>query len=64
VLREDPANDIFVDLEAEGMGDLLCDAYTAEFGIAATRLDSALFEQCQLSAKKQILGLDRPRRPE
>jgi len=27
-------------------------------------LESALFEQCQLSAKKQILRLDRPRRPE
>jgi hypothetical protein len=32
--------------------------------IHTPRLDSALLEQCQLSAKKQILGLDRPRRPE
>jgi hypothetical protein len=32
--------------------------------IYTPRLDSALFEQCQLSAKKQILGLDRPHRPE
>jgi hypothetical protein len=32
--------------------------------IYTPRLDSALFEQRQLSAKKQILGLDRPRRPE
>jgi hypothetical protein len=32
--------------------------------IYTPRLDSALFEQCQLAAKKQILGLDQPRWPE
>ena len=30
VLREHAANDIFVDLDAEGMSDLLGDAHTAE----------------------------------
>ena len=39
VLREHAAHDIFVDVDAEGMRDLLGDAYTAEFGIAALRLD-------------------------
>lgn len=29
LLREHAANDIFVDLDAEGMGDLLGDAHTA-----------------------------------
>ena len=39
VLREHAANDIFVDLDAEGMRDLLGDAHTAEPGIAALQLD-------------------------
>jgi hypothetical protein len=35
VLREHAANDIFVDVDAESMRDLLRDAYTAEPGVAA-----------------------------
>ena len=36
VLGEHPAHDILVDLDAEGVGDLLGDTDTAELGIAAT----------------------------
>jgi len=39
VLREDPTHDIFVDVHAEGVRDLLGDAYTAELGIAAFKLN-------------------------
>jgi hypothetical protein len=35
VLREHATHDIFVDVEAQSMRDLLRDAYTAELGIAA-----------------------------
>jgi hypothetical protein len=38
VLREHATHDIFVDVEAESMRDLLRDAYTAELGIAALKL--------------------------
>ena len=39
VLREHATNDIFVDLDAEGLSDLLGDAHTAELGIAPLHLD-------------------------
>ena len=39
VLREHAANDIFVDLDAEGVSDLLGDAHTAKLGIAPLHLD-------------------------
>ena len=39
VLREHAADNILVNLNAEGMSDLLRDADTAELGIAALRLD-------------------------
>jgi len=39
VLREHAADNILVNLDAEGMSDLLRDADTAELGIAALRLD-------------------------
>lgn len=39
VLREHAAHDIFVDVNAEGMRDLLGDADAAEFGISALELD-------------------------
>jgi len=38
VLREHAANDIFVDLDPEGMGDLLGDAHTAKLRIAPLHL--------------------------
>jgi len=34
VLREHPANDIFIDVDAEGVRNLLRDVYTAEPRIA------------------------------
>ena len=39
VLRKHAANDILVDLDAEGMRDLLGDAQVAELGIAGLHLD-------------------------
>jgi len=38
VLREHATHDIFVDVDAEDMRNLLRDAYTAELGIAALKL--------------------------
>ena len=39
MLREDTANHIFVDINAEGMRNLLCDTDTAKLGITALHLD-------------------------
>ena len=39
VLREHAADDVFVDIDAKGTRDLLCDAGTANTGIAALELD-------------------------
>src|SRR6266516_5282476 len=39
VFREHPADDVFVDIDAEGVRNLLCDAGTANTGIAALELD-------------------------
>ena len=39
MLREDAANPIFVDINAEGMRNLLRDAHTAKLRIAALHLD-------------------------
>lgn len=47
VLREHAAHDIFVDVEAEGMRDLLGDAYTAEPGVAALQLNDRRDEFCR-----------------
>ena len=37
VLREDATYDIFVELDAKGVRDLLGDAQVAEFGVAGLR---------------------------
>ena len=47
VFRKHAANDIFVDLDAEGMRDLLGDAYTAEPGVAALQLNDRRDEFCR-----------------
>jgi hypothetical protein len=39
VPREYATNDILVDLDAEGLSDLLGDAHTAKLGIAPLHLD-------------------------
>src|SRR5262245_2336388 len=39
VLREYAADDVFVDIDAKGTRNLLCDARTANTGIAALELD-------------------------
>ena len=39
MLGQHATHDIFVDVHAEGMGDLLGDAHTAELGIAALHFD-------------------------
>jgi hypothetical protein len=47
VLREHTTHDIFVDVDAEGMRDLLGDAYTAEPGVAALQLNDRRDEFCR-----------------
>ena len=55
VLRKHAAHDILVDLDAEGMSDLLGDAHTTEPGVAAFHLnDGPLFPATELA-----LGTDR-----
>ena len=44
VFREHPADDVFVDIDAEGVGNLLCDAGTANTGIATFELDDRVDE--------------------
>jgi hypothetical protein len=39
VFREHPASDVFVDIDAKGTRFLLCDAGTANTGIATLELD-------------------------
>ena len=39
VFREHPADDVFVDIDAKGVRNLLCDAGTANAGVAAFELD-------------------------
>ena len=40
MLREHAAYDIFIDIEAEGVSDLLGDLHTAKLGIAPFQLDN------------------------
>jgi hypothetical protein len=44
VLREHPADGVFVDIDAKGTRNLLCDAGTANTGIAALELDDRVDE--------------------
>ena len=44
VFREHPADDVFVDIDAKGVRNLLCDAGTANTGIAAFELDDRVDE--------------------
>jgi hypothetical protein len=44
VLREHAADDVFVDIDAKGTRNLLCDAGTTNTGIAALELDDRVDE--------------------
>ena len=44
VFREHPADDVFVNIDAKGVRNLLCDAGTANTGIAALELDDRVDE--------------------
>src|SRR5262249_22960341 len=44
VLREHAADDVFVDIDAKGTRNLLCDAGAANTGIAALELDDCVDE--------------------
>jgi hypothetical protein len=44
VLRKHPADDVFVDIDAKGTHNLLCDAGTANTGIVALELDDRVDE--------------------
>src|ERR1700758_2615328 len=43
-IREHPADDVFVDIDAKGTRNLLCDAGTTNTGIAALELDDRVDE--------------------
>ncbi len=47
MLLEHAANDIFVDVDSEGMRDLLGDAYTTEPGVAALQPNDRRDEFCR-----------------
>ena len=44
VTGENPANDVFVDLDVERQGDLLCDSRTAPVGITLLHFDPQMDE--------------------
>jgi hypothetical protein len=44
VFREHPADDVFVDIDAKGVRNLLCDTGAANTGIAALELDDGVDE--------------------
>ena len=44
MFREHPADDVFVDIDAKGVRNLLCDAGTANAGVAAFDLDDRVDE--------------------
>src|SRR6266403_2689910 len=44
VFRQHPADDVFVDIDAESVRNLLCDAGTANAGVAAFELDDRVDE--------------------
>src|SRR5215813_14712763 len=44
VFRKHPADNVFVDIDAESVGNLLCDAGTANTGVAAFELDDRVDE--------------------
>ena len=44
MFREHPADDVFVDIDAKGVLNLLCDAGTANAGVAAFELDDRVDE--------------------
>ncbi len=44
VFREHSADDVFVDIDAKGVRNLLCDAETANAGVAAFDLDDRVDE--------------------
>jgi hypothetical protein len=46
VMSENPANDVFVDLDVERQGDLLCDSRTAPVGITVLHFDHQMDEFC------------------
>lgn len=47
MLCEHATHDIFIDVDAEGVGELLGDAYTAEPGVAALQLNNRRDEFCR-----------------
>jgi len=46
VTDENPANDVFVDLDVERQGDLLRDSRTAPVGITLLQFDHQMDEVC------------------
>ena len=52
VFREHAADDVFVDIDAKGTRNLLCDAGTANTGIAALELDDRDWRARELNTKR------------
>ena len=51
VTGEKPANDVFVDLDVERQGDLLCDSRTAPVGITVLHFDHQMDGFCTGSSR-------------
>jgi hypothetical protein len=55
VLGEHPANDFIIDLDAKGVGDILCDAGTAKAGITTFDLHNRIDEFLRRSLRTGAL---------
>src|SRR5713226_7864812 len=63
VFREHPADDILVDIDAKGVRNLLCDAETANTGIAAFELDDRVDEFLRRSLRAGAMTSRREKPP-
>jgi hypothetical protein len=63
VFREHPADDVFVDVDAKGVRNLLCDAGTANAGVAAFDLEDRVDQRLRRSLRAGALMTSRREEP-
>ena len=63
VFPEHPADDVFVDIDAKGVRNLLCNAGTAKAGVAAFELDDRLDEFLRRSLRAGAPMISRREKP-
>ena len=63
VFREHAADDVFVDIDAKGTRNLLCDAGTANTGIAAWNLNKVLGFRMTASLGIRLAGTTQDPKP-